>query len=320
MSKKNREKKRQPWLIVIAGPNGAGKSTFYDLVLKDDPLLKNAEFVNLDNKAKELAGSDGDVNDYMLDAGRYVVDKINGKIKNRESFIYETTASGGTHLKVMDNAAKNGFKVATVFIGLSNVVLSAARVNKRVKEGGHNVPYEDIIRRYPKIIKRFPDMLARSDVAAVFDNSTKNPYKLIFLMDDRAFRVFYKYPKWLDETVKKRKTRKEFINIYDSNDLHSLQKNDINQIIENILIELENKDPEEISSQIASSGSKITYPPVDKDKNIIAERRDNYVEALKSFNASEARVSWDEVAKCNNTERNQDSLLRRFLSIKKLKD
>ena len=28
-------------MVIIAGPNGAGKSTFYDLVIKDDPLMKN---------------------------------------------------------------------------------------------------------------------------------------------------------------------------------------------------------------------------------------------------------------------------------------
>ena len=45
-------KKRTPWMVMIAGPNGAGKSTFYDLVIKKDPLMKNAPFVNLDNMIK----------------------------------------------------------------------------------------------------------------------------------------------------------------------------------------------------------------------------------------------------------------------------
>ena len=45
------KKRKHPWMVIIAGPNGAGKSTFYDLVIKDDPLMKNAPFINMDNIA-----------------------------------------------------------------------------------------------------------------------------------------------------------------------------------------------------------------------------------------------------------------------------
>lgn len=210
MSKKN-------WLIIIAGPNGAGKSTFYHNVLRSDPLFKNAPFVNLDEYAKELAG-DGNPNDYFVQAGRKVRENIEKNFKNRKNFVYETTSAGLTHLKIMDQAHQNGYKVATVFIGLSKVELSHLRVQKRITEGGHSVSTKDIERRYPKVIKNFPDMLARSDMAAVFDNSGKEPYKLIFLMDKYNFRIFYKYPRWVNEAIKGRKTSKNFI-FMNTNDL-----------------------------------------------------------------------------------------------------
>ena len=52
------KKRKHPWMVIIAGPNGAGKSTFYDLVIKDDPLMKNAPFINMDNIAKEISEPD----------------------------------------------------------------------------------------------------------------------------------------------------------------------------------------------------------------------------------------------------------------------
>ncbi len=88
--------------------------------------------------------------------------------------------------------------------------MSHLRVQKRVNEGGHSVDAKDIERRFPRVISNFPDMLARSDLAAVFDNSGRDPFKLIFLMDKYYFRIFYKYPRWLDNALKGRKTRKEF--------------------------------------------------------------------------------------------------------------
>jgi predicted ABC-type ATPase len=261
----NRKKKHDPWLIIIAGPNGAGKSTFYDLVLKDDPLLKNTEFLNLDNLAKEIADPGGDPNEYMLSAGKQIVDKINNKLEAKSSFIYETTASGRAHLKLMDSAKRNGYKVATVFIGLSNAILSQMRVNKRVIKGGHDVPPEDIARRYPKIIKNFPDMLAKSDVAAVFDNSTNESFKLILLMDDRTFRVFYKYPQWLKESINERKTRKEFIPMYDSDQLHRMGNSDIQEIVDNILSVNKNADK---NAPRDDNGAETAMKMENKDERI----------------------------------------------------
>ncbi|MBE6453866.1 MAG: hypothetical protein E7017_03150 [Alphaproteobacteria bacterium] len=220
--------KKENWLLIIAGPNGAGKSTFYETILRSDPLFKNAPFVNLDNYAKEFAG-DGDPNDYMVLAGRKVRAEIANNFKQKKNFVYETTASGRTHLRIMEEAHKKGYKVGTVFIGLSKVELSHTRVQKRVNEGGHSVPPEDIERRYPRVIKNFPDMLARSDLAAVFDNSGRNPYKLIFLMDKYYFRVFYKYPRWVNNAMKERKTRKDFMFV-NTDDIKKAQKSHLQEI------------------------------------------------------------------------------------------
>ena len=160
-----------------------------------------------------------------------VKDQINKNFEENKSFIYETTSAGLSHLKVMDKAHERGYKVATVFIGLSKVELSHLRVQKRVSEGGHSVPAEDIERRYPRVIKNFPDMLARSDMAAVFDNSGSDPYKLIFLMDKYNFKIFYKYPKWVNEALKGRKTRKDF-KFVNTNDLKKNKSEQLKKITE----------------------------------------------------------------------------------------
>lgn len=197
-----------PWIVIVAGPNGAGKSTFYNKVLQEDPLFQNVPFVNLDNKAKDLAGPDGNPEDYLFEAGRMVCNEIEEKIANKENFVYETTASGKTHLRLMDTAKEQGYCLGVIFIGLSDVKLSHLRVQSRVQNGGHNVPSEAIERRFPNIINRLPDMLKRADISAVFDNSSKNPYKLVFFMDAVNIYAAGEYPKWLAGALKGRKTSK----------------------------------------------------------------------------------------------------------------
>lgn len=241
---KKKERTPAPWMIIIAGPNGAGKSTFYETVFKEDYFLKGAPFINLDNMAKEIAEKNGttDPDKYMICAGKILVDQINKQIDKKENFIYETTSSGKLHLRFIDDAKAKGYKIATIFIGLSNPILSLLRVKQRVENGGHNVSHEDIFRRYPKIIKNFPEMLKRSDVGAVFDNSEReNPYRMIFLMDNRAVNVFYKYPKWLEEAIKERKTRKEMVFMYDKNMVDRFKKEEILEIMETELLRIANK-------------------------------------------------------------------------------
>ena len=106
------KKRKHPWMVIIAGPNGAGKSTFYDLVIKDDPLMKNAPFINMDNIAKEISEPDENPNDNMLSAGKITYEEVEKHLESRTSFVYETTSSGKVHLRFMDAARKKGFKIA----------------------------------------------------------------------------------------------------------------------------------------------------------------------------------------------------------------
>ena len=245
-------------MVIIAGPNGAGKSTFYDLVLKDDPLMQNAPFINLDNIAKEISDPDEDPNNNMLSAGKITYEEVEKHISSRSSFIYETTSSGKVHLRFMDAAHQKGFKVATVFIGLSNPLLSYCRVIDRVHKGGHNVPFVDITRRYPKVMKNFPEMLKRSDIAAVFDNSSNKPFQLIFLMDNKAFRIFYKYPKWLEESIRERKTRKDMIIMRSAPAIHQLNDEELREISDMALRTITHETKESVPNIVGTAG---TIPP-----------------------------------------------------------
>jgi predicted ABC-type ATPase len=113
----------------------------------------------------------------------------------------------------MEQARERGFKIASVFIGLSSAKLSLLRVKERAENGGHDVPSDIVERRFPNVMKNFPEMLKRSDVSVAFDNSYKAPYKLIFMMDRRKLWIFHSYPKWLENALKDRKTNKSIVHI-----------------------------------------------------------------------------------------------------------
>lgn len=215
-----------PWIVILTGPNGAGKSTFYDKVINEWDEFRNVQFVNMDNYAKYMAKPSENVEDYLLQASRFVKCTIDDNLEKKRSFVYETTASGLTHLRIMERAKKEGYNIATIFIGLSDVELSHLRVQKRVSEGGHNVPPEDINRRYPNILKNLPALLERSDIFAIFDNSHKKPFQLILFADKEDIMYFQEYPEWLNTALKGRKTYKNFIKMTPQ-DIKKIQKDSV---------------------------------------------------------------------------------------------
>ena len=69
----------------------------------------------------------------------------------------ESTLSGNNIVRIIAKAKSQNYKVFLVYSFLDNCTTCIERVRKRVKNGGHNVPEEDIIRRYYKSIVKFWD-------------------------------------------------------------------------------------------------------------------------------------------------------------------
>ncbi len=129
-------------LIVIAGANGSGKTTFARPYVKE----KGYKFLNADDLTKnfELAG----VSNPMLKAGRVFFETLEDAIEGDETIVIETTLSGNYVNKVAKKAKAKGYEIRGIYIFLDDPKLCVERVRYRVSKGGHDVPEEDIIRRY----------------------------------------------------------------------------------------------------------------------------------------------------------------------------
>jgi len=129
-------------LIIIAGANGSGKTTFAIPYVQE----LGFDFLNADEIAKELE-IQGKKN-ALIKAGRIFFNRLNQNIKEGVNFVVETTLSGTYINKVAVKAKKSGFNVKIIYIFLDDAELCIERVKTRVIKGGHNVPTDDIIRRF----------------------------------------------------------------------------------------------------------------------------------------------------------------------------
>lgn len=162
---------RRPLLLVLAGPNGAGKSTFFHAHLAAAGL----RFVNADVLGREL-----DLDERQAAAAADAV-RIE-LIRQRESFVTETVFSDpvGAKMGVFTNALAQGYTVVLIFIGIGGPERSDERVAMRVSQGGHDVPADRIVSRFPRVLANLRHALPVLSAVVVYDNDDlQRSYRLI---------------------------------------------------------------------------------------------------------------------------------------------
>ena len=166
----------RPIMVVVAGPNGAGKTTFYEAHLKPSGL----RFLNADVLAGELG----------MDA--YAAANVAARLRKelvdqRVSFIFETVFSdpAGAKLQFLQEVARVDFSVVLCFIGIAGAERSEERVAMRVSQGGHDVPADKLIARYPRTMANLKQAVQVLPCVLVFDNDDiRRPFRLVAIFQN----------------------------------------------------------------------------------------------------------------------------------------
>jgi predicted ABC-type ATPase len=86
-------------------------------------------------------------------AGRLLLSEIRKSISRSETLALETTLSGKTYVRIFERAVSFGYELELHYLWLSNVEQAIARVRRRVRMGGHDVPTADIRRRFKRSLR-----------------------------------------------------------------------------------------------------------------------------------------------------------------------
>ena len=157
-----------PNLYIIAGCNGAGKTTASFTIFPD--ILNCKQFVNADYIAYGL--SPFDVESVAIEAGKIMLQRIDELLSLEEDFAIETTLATRSYVSLVHKAKGLGYKVSVIYIWLNSPQLAIQRVAERVKNGGHNIPSDVIIRRYFRGLKNlFELFMPICDYWAIADNT-----------------------------------------------------------------------------------------------------------------------------------------------------
>ena len=173
-------------LYIIAGCNGAGKTSASVTILPE--ILNCKEFVNADEIARGISPFNPE--SVAVEAGRLMLQRIEFLLNGDSSFAIETTLATRSYSNLVQRAHQCGFFVLLLFFWLPSPEYAIERVAQRVREGGHNIPNDVIVRRYFAGTKNlFNIYMPIVDSWMIVDNSV-NPQVTIAEKIESAISVY----------------------------------------------------------------------------------------------------------------------------------
>jgi len=180
----------------MAGPNGAGKST-----LTSRYLAGRLPIVNPDTIAQELDPANPTRVRIRVRAGREAIRRQEALLTRGADFAMETTLAGHRELALLQRTRETGYKITLVYIGVDSTDMLLGRIAQRVIEGGHDVPTEDVDRRYIRSMANLAAALQSVDRAFVLDNTSQRYRLLLTLEGDRVKRLSRNLPRWAQDAL-----------------------------------------------------------------------------------------------------------------------
>lgn len=147
---------------IIGGVNGTGKSSLTGVLKTQTPDL--GMIIDADRIAAlaEVSPARG---------GRIALERIAGCLHRQISFTQETTLSGRKTERTAARAKELGYIVRLYYVGLDTPEECLARIANRVRRGGHDIPEDDVRRRFAGRWESLSRVLPYCDEAHFFDNN-----------------------------------------------------------------------------------------------------------------------------------------------------
>ncbi len=160
-----------PVFYLRAGPNGAGKSTLYRAAVAEGLIPTELEFVNADLFEAAQLAQVVDPNARSEQARLWADQRRATLLGAGRSLVSETVFSHPSKLQLLADAQAAGFRTALLVVCVDDAQHLVRRVAQRVREGGHAVPPDRILARYPRTLEHLKGAVRLADLALLYDTS-----------------------------------------------------------------------------------------------------------------------------------------------------
>ncbi len=146
---------------IIAGVNGTGKTSFRGVLEGQGiPLghIIDPDLIAATHHFNEIA------------AGKAALREIKACLSENLTFTQETTLSSHQIIRSLKCAKAQGYQITMYYIGLNSKYESIYRIANRVRKGGHDIPPEDVVRRFDKRFSSLSRAIPYCDKVIFYDN------------------------------------------------------------------------------------------------------------------------------------------------------
>lgn len=176
---------------IVAGVNGAGKSSLTGVLRTE--ITNLGKIVDVDKVILKCGGN-------VIEGGKKSIELIDDCLEKEICFTQETTLSGHRILNTVKKAIAKGYYIRLYYVGLNTVEESLARIENRVKKGGHNIPDSDVKRRFGKRFEDLANILHYCDEATFYDN--ENGFVAVAeYRNGEVLQIGSMKPEWLKELM-----------------------------------------------------------------------------------------------------------------------
>lgn len=146
---------------IIGGVNGVGKSSLTGVLAAESNDL--GVIIDTDKITASLGGD-------KIKGGKTAIERINNSLEKGINFTQETTLSGSRTLKTIKRARELDYFIRLYYVGVNSADESMKRIKNRVEKGGHDIPEQDVKRRYNKRFEDLVNILPYCNEVKIYDN------------------------------------------------------------------------------------------------------------------------------------------------------
>jgi predicted ABC-type ATPase len=187
-----------PALYILAGPNGTGKTTFYSIAVLSGFIDKKLPFINVDIITQKLGGYN---EDNYVKASEIYRDTVKKYIESNEDFMIESNLADSRSYEWISLIKAKNYQIILYYLSTDDVLINIGRVQRRVAEGGHDIPESIIRTRYSQSHSYLKTKLSEFNEVYLIDNSTDTSQIQVKLVDGLITEKAQDLQKWVKEII-----------------------------------------------------------------------------------------------------------------------
>ena len=187
-----------PVLYILAGPNGTGKTTFYSIAVQSGFINKDLPFINVDLITQSLGAYTEENFIKASEIYRHIVKKY---IELNADFMIESNLADTRSYEWISLLKRKNYQIVLYYLSTDDVMINIGRVQRRVKEGGHDIPESIIRTRYSQSHSYLKTKLSEFKEVYLIDNSTDASQVQIKLKDGVIVEKTQDLTNWVKDVL-----------------------------------------------------------------------------------------------------------------------